>query len=155
MNMPYRTGCVGTRTAPTLIPPTSAAASAMRYSRFFGRLNPSFLTTLNEDMERFAQVQSIADEYVRSVSAEIVRLDGNGLPVIDHQKLTAKRSGNMSFFRLLEPFGFTSSVVADLASVLKSDGTVSGRTFVADEYLAVTSSSGRLLYLQSQTYQSD
>ena len=105
----------------------------------FGRLNPSFLTTLNEDMERFAQVQSIADEYVRSVSAEIVRLDGNGLPVIDHQKLTAKKNWEYVLFRLLEPFGFTSSVVADLASVLKSDGTVSGRTFVADEYLAVTS----------------
>ena len=28
----------------------------------FERLNPSFLTTLNEDMERFAQVQSVADE---------------------------------------------------------------------------------------------
>lgn len=105
----------------------------------FGRLNPSFLTTLNEDMERFAQVQSIADEYVRSVSAEIVRLDGNGLPVIDHQKLTAKKNWEYVLFRLLEPFGFTSSVVADLASVLKSDGTVSGRTFVAHEYLAVTS----------------
>lgn len=105
----------------------------------FGRLNPSFLTTLNEDMERFAQVQSIADEYVRSVSAEIVRLDGNGLPVIDHQKLTAKKNWEYVLFRLLEPFGFTSSVVADLVSVLKSGGTVSGRTFVADEYLAVTS----------------
>lgn len=90
-------------------------------------------------MERFAQVQSIADEYVRSVSAEIVRLDANGLPVIDHQKLTAKKNWEYVLFRLLEPFGFTSSVVADLASVLKSDGTVSGRTFVADEYLAVTS----------------
>lgn len=105
----------------------------------FERLNPSFLTTLNEDMERFAQVQSVADEYVRSVSAEIVRLDGNGLPVIDHQKLTAKKNWEYVLFRLLEPLGFTSSVVADLASVLKSDGTVSGRTFVADEYLAVTS----------------
>lgn len=105
----------------------------------FGRLNPSFLTTLNEDMERFAQVQSIADEYVRSVSAEIVRLDGNGLPVIDHQKLTAKKNWEYVLFRLLEPFGFTSSVVADLVSVLKSGGTVSGRTFVAHEYLAVTS----------------
>lgn len=105
----------------------------------FGRLNPSFLTTLNEDMERFAQVQSIADEYVRSVSAEIVRLDGDALPVIDHQMLTAKKNWEYVLFRLLEPFGFTSSVVADLASVLKSGGTVSGRTFVADEYLAVTS----------------
>ncbi len=105
----------------------------------FGRLNPSFLTTLNEDMDRFAQVQSIADEYVRSVSAEIVRIDDNGLPVIDHQKLTAKKNWEYVLFRILEPFGFTSSVVADLASVLKSGGTVSGRTFVADEYLAVTS----------------
>lgn len=105
----------------------------------FERLNPSFLTTLNEDMERFAQVQSVADEYVRSVSAEIARLEDNGLPVIDHQKLTAKKNWEYVLFRLLEPFGFTSSVVADLASVLKSDGTVSGRTFVADEYLAVTS----------------
>ena len=105
----------------------------------FERLNPSFLTTLNEDMERFAQVQSVADEYVRSVSAEIARLEDNGLPVIDHQKLTAKKKWEYVLFRLLEPFGFTSSVVADLASVLKRDGTVSGRTFVAHEYLAVTS----------------
>lgn len=105
----------------------------------FERLNPSFLTTLNEDMERFAQVQSVADEYVRSVSAEIARLEDNGLPVIERQKLTSKKDWEYVLFRLLEPFGFTSSVVADLVSVLKSDGTVSGRTFVAHEYLAVTS----------------
>lgn len=105
----------------------------------FGRLNPSFLTTLNEDMERFAQVQSVADEYVRSVSAEIARLEDNGLPVIERQKLTSKKDWEYVLFRLLEPFGFTSSVVADLVSVLKSGGTVSGRTFVAHEYLAVTS----------------
>lgn len=105
----------------------------------FERLNPSFLTTLNEDMERFAQVQSVADEYVRSVSAEIARLEDNGLPVIERQKLTSKKDWEYVLFRLLEPFGFTSSVVADLVSLLKSGGTVSGRTFVAHEYLAVTS----------------
>lgn len=105
----------------------------------FERLNPSFLTTLNEDMERFAQVQSVADEYVRSVSAEIARLEDNGLPVIERQKLTSKKDWEYVLFRLMEPFGFTSSVVADLVSVLKSGGTVSGRTFVAHEYLAVTS----------------
>ncbi len=55
----------------------------------FERLNPSFLATLNEDVERFAQVQSVADEYVSTVSEEVVRLDGLDLPVIDHQKLTS------------------------------------------------------------------
>lgn len=112
----------------------------------FARLNPSFLTTLNEDMERFAQVQSIADEYVRSVSAEVVRHGSDGLPVIDHQKLTSKKDWEYVLFRLLEPFGFSSSVVADLASVLKSGGTVSGRTFIADEYLAVTSAREIVIY---------
>ena len=105
----------------------------------FKRLNPSFLTTLNEDMERFSQVQSIADEYVRSVSAEVVRFDSDELPVIDHKRLTSKKNWEYVLFRLLEPFGFTSSVVANLASVLKSGGAVSGRRFIAGEYLAVTS----------------
>ena len=105
----------------------------------FKRLNPSFLITLNEDMERFAQVQSIADEYVRSVSAEVVRFDSDELPVIDHKRLTSKKNWEYVLFRLLEPFGFTSSVVANLASVLKSGGSVSGRRFIAGEYLAVTS----------------
>lgn len=105
----------------------------------FGRLNPSFLTTLNEDMERFAQVQSVADEYVRSVSEEVARFDESGLPAIDHKKLTSKKNWEYILFRLLEPFGFTSSAVADLATVLKSSGTVSGRKFFAGEYVAVTS----------------
>ena len=108
----------------------------------FERLNPSFLTTLNEDMERFAQVQSIADEYVHSVSAEVVRHDSDGLPVIDHERLTSQLNWEYVLFRLLEPFGFTSSAVADLADVLKSRGTVSGRKFFASEYLAVTSATG-------------
>ena len=108
----------------------------------FERLNPSFLTTLNEDMERFAQVQSIADEYVRSVSAEVVRSGSDGLPVVDHKRLTLKKNWEYVLFRLLEPFGFSSSVVADLAAVLKSRGTVSGRKFFASEYVAVTSATG-------------
>jgi len=112
----------------------------------FERLNPSFLTTLNEDMERFAQVQSIADEYVRSVSAEVVRHDSDGLPVIDHERLTSKQNWEYVLFRLLEPFGFTSSVVADLAAVLKSSDTISGRKFFANEYVAVTSSRDIVIY---------
>ena len=108
----------------------------------FERLNPSFLTTLNEDMERFAQVQSIADEYVRLVSAEVVRPGSYGLPVVDHERLTLKKNWEYVLFRLLEPFGFTSSVVADFATVLKSRGTVSGRKFFASEYVAVTSATG-------------
>ncbi len=105
----------------------------------FERLNPSFLATLGEDMERFAQVQSIADEYFSSVSAETVRLGYGGLTVVDHRKLTAKKNWEYVLFRILEPFGFGSPAVADLVSVLKGGGTVSGRTFVAKEYLAVTS----------------
>lgn len=112
----------------------------------FERLNPSFLTTLNEDMARFAQVQSIADEYVRSVSAEVVRPSSDGLPVIYHKRLTSKKNWEYVLFRILEPFGFSSTVVADLAAVLKSSGTISGRKFFANEYVAVTSSRDIVIY---------
>ena len=105
----------------------------------FERLNPSFLATLNEDMERFAQVQSVADEYARSVSEEVVRSNSDNLLIIDYQRLMSKKNWKYVLFRILEPFGFTSSVVANLAAVLKSNGTISGRTFIANEYLAVTS----------------
>ena len=105
----------------------------------FERLNPSFLSTLNEDMERFSQTQSAADEYVAAVSAEVARYGEDGLPVIDHQALVLKKNWEYVLYRLLEPFGFTSSVVSDLAALLRRGGTVSGRTFVANEYIAVTS----------------
>ncbi len=105
----------------------------------FERLNPSFLSTLNEDMERFSQVQSAADEYVTAVSAEVARFGADGLPVIDHRELVSKRNWEYVLYRLLEPFGFTSSVVADLATTLRVGGTVSGRKFIANEYIAVTS----------------
>lgn len=105
----------------------------------FERLNPSFLSTLNEDMERFSQVQSAADEYFAVVSEEVARYGENGLPVIDHQALVSNRNWEYVLYRLLEPFGFTSSVVSDLAASLRRGGTVSGRTFVANEYIAVTS----------------
>ena len=105
----------------------------------FERLNPSFLSTLNEDMERFSQVQSAADEYVVAVSAEVARYGEDGLPVIDHKALVTKADWEYVLYRLLEPFGFTSSVVSDLAASLRRGETVSGRTFVANEYVAVTS----------------
>lgn len=105
----------------------------------FERLNPSFLSTLNEDMERFSQVQSAADEYVASISAVVSRYDEDDLPVIDHQALVSKANWEYVLYRLLEPFGFASSVVSDLAASLRRGGTVSGRTFVANEYVAVTS----------------
>ena len=105
----------------------------------FERLNPSFLSTLNEDMERFSQVQSAADEYFAVVSAVVARYGEDGLPVIDHQALVLKKNWEYVLYRLLEPFGFTSSVVSDLAASLRRGGTVSGRTFVANEYIAVTS----------------
>lgn len=105
----------------------------------FERVNPSFLSTLNEDMGRFSQVQAAANEYVDSVSAEVMRLGEDGLPIIDHQRLVGKKEWEYVLYRLLDPFGLTSSVVADLVSVLKGNGTISGRKFLANEYSVVTS----------------
>lgn len=106
----------------------------------FARINPSFLATLKGDMARFAQVQAIADNHFRAVEAAAVSLSGDGLPAIDIRRLTENGHWEYALFRLLEPYGFTSSAIGDIADLLKNGSTVSGRRFLSGEYQALTDS---------------
>jgi tRNA(Ile)-lysidine synthase len=106
----------------------------------FKRLNPSFLTTLNEDMERFAQVQAIADDFLEEVESDAVTRSADGLPEIDFRRLLSRKNWEYALFRLLEPYGFTASVACNVVDLLKKDGTVSGKRFLSNEYVAVTGS---------------
>lgn len=47
----------------------------------FGKINPSFLETLNADARRFSQVQAIADDYFDSVIGDAA---GTGIPRDEH-----------------------------------------------------------------------
>ena len=104
----------------------------------FEEINPSFLKTLGSDITHFAQVDDIAEDYFRSVAMGVC-IPGSK-DTISIPSLLALDHWEYVLFRLLEPYGFDEGTLSALGSLLRSDGTVSGKTFEAPGYRAVTSS---------------
>lgn len=88
----------------------------------FSRINPSFMSTLNRDMEHFSQVDDIAEDYFRSSGLNMD--DG-----VDLRELKTFKHWEYLLFRLLEPYNLSEETFGKLIALLKSDRTVSGKVF--------------------------
>ena len=76
----------------------------------FAEINPSFIRTLSEDMERFAEVDDIAEDLFRE--------SGLTLPVKVDSLLEHKRWKYL-LWRLLEPYGFSQPTFDKLTRLLE------------------------------------
>lgn len=93
------------------------------------KLNPSFLKTLNEDMERFSQERRASDEYFKSESARVCDCtSGAELLKVNISRLLSSSLPDYVLFRLLEPWNFPSAAVDSILELLGSGRTVSGKT---------------------------
>lgn len=104
----------------------------------FSEINPSFLKTLGSDMRHFAQVDDIAEDYFQN-TAMSVQLPGD-TDAISIPALMSLEHWEYVLYRLLEPYRFEEGTITALSNLLASDGTVSGKTFEAPEWKAVTTS---------------
>ncbi len=105
----------------------------------FEKINPSFVSTLNADMERFRQVDDIAEDYFRDNAGKV--FDGTS---IDINALLALKHWKYMLFRILEPYGFNAPVLDSVTSFLEGiaagkELTVSGKRFIADGFMLETS----------------
>ena len=112
----------------------------------FEKINPSFVKTLNEDMERFAQVDEIAEDYFQQARESVCDACG-----IDVRKLLALKHWRYVTFRVLDSFGFGSGVVGEVTALLQAladgeDITFAGKRFMGGGYVALTTS-GRIDFL--------
>ena len=118
----------------------------IRHSVFpvFAEINPSFLRTLAGDMRHFAQVDDIAEEWFSENApavAEGYKPDGGPQETcLSVPALMALKHWEYMLWRLLKPFGFDEPTLEDLKGVLLAGGTVSGKTFEAPQWKAVTGS---------------
>lgn len=108
----------------------------------FAEINPSFLKTLGADMRHFAQVDDIAEEWFRENAPAV--FDGSTISV---PALMALKHWEYMLWRILEPFGLDEPTLEDLKATLLAGGTVSGKTFGAPQWKAVTGS-GRIMLLK-------
>lgn len=112
------------------------------------RLNPSFIKTVNREMRYFSQADEIVETAIAGdtsgwlVHGMEISSDG---AVIDIAGLTASPHWEYRLYRILEQYGFNSSVVESVERLLKSAGekgsTLAGKRFVSPSHVLATSSS--------------
>ncbi len=104
----------------------------------FAQINPSFVRTLNADMERFAQADGIVEDYFREAEGKVLK-DGK----IAVPELLSLKHWKYVIFRLLEPYGFHADTLDAVVRLLEDhasgeDGTFSGKRFFSPTYVLET-----------------
>lgn len=106
----------------------------------FEKINPSFIRTLNEDMDRFRQVDDIAEDYFTDNAGKV--FDGTSVKV---SALLGLRHWRYMLFRVLEPYGFSPQVQESIISLLEDIAagsrkiTFSGKRFESSAFILETS----------------
>ena len=100
----------------------------------FEKINPSFVRTLNEDMERFAQVDDIAEDYYREAAGKV--FDGQS---IDVAALQEYKHWKYVLYRILEPFGINEDSLDGLVALLEDkERTFSGKRYFTPDCIIET-----------------
>ena len=108
----------------------------------FSGINPSFVKTLNREMDYFSQAADIADEYFREHSSCMIVCSENGGVVcrVDVAALKSERHWKYILYRILEQYGFNSASVHSVCVLLEEAGTIGGKVFRSDGHELMTSS---------------
>ena len=99
----------------------------------FAKVNPSFVKTLNEDMEHFAQAEAIVEDYFREAEDKVLK-DNR----IDVQALLGLRHWKYVVFRILEPLGFHRDTLEAVQRLLEDYASGGGTTFAGKRFLSPT-----------------
>ena len=101
----------------------------------FREINPSFIKTLGEDMQRIRQADDIADDYFREAAERIVKEKDNTLE-ISVMPLIELKHWRYVLWRILEDCSFSAETFGKLCALLeryRSEAlgtvTLSGKTF--------------------------
>ena len=115
----------------------------------FARINPSFVATLCNDMEYFADAGEIVRTWCRNqqerVVSKISGVFGDGIS-INLDALFATGHWKYLLYQILSPYGFNSSVLSSINSLLSSSRTVSGKRFESDTHVLITGRGEMSLY---------
>ena len=103
------------------------------------RMNPSCIRTLNRGMGYFSDAEAIVDDWCKGHVGDICSAipDADGC-VVDIAALLQNQRWRYMLYYILEPYGFNTSVVESLESLLVSDRTLSGKRFESDSHTLYT-----------------
>lgn len=106
------------------------------------RMNPSVVRTLNREMAYFNDASSIVEDWCRTHLPDVMVPNcGEALRAdvaISIPRLMTLPQWRYLLYYILQPYGFNTSVLESIESLLTSDRTVSGKRFEAPGYVLLT-----------------
>jgi len=99
----------------------------------FRQINPAFVRTLNQDMERFAQADDIAEDYFREAEGKVFAEGRISVPA-----LLSFKHWKYVLFRILEPFGFHTDTLAAAVRLLEEHAAGRASSFGGKRFLSPT-----------------
>ena len=137
----------------------------------FERMNPSYVRTLNREMTYFKEASDIVDQWCRAQLPHVIarseapyviarseaphviarsEATWQSVPLaISTPALLAIPQWRYLLYYILEPYGFNSSVLESLESLLTSDRTISGKRYESENYVLLTERDTLVVMLQS------
>ena len=102
----------------------------------FETINPSFVHTLNREMDYFSEAEDIVADWCKAqIESILTDVQAPAIVGISLPSLLSVSHWRYLLYHILEPYGFNSSVLASLEDLLASDRTSSGKRFESPEYI--------------------
>lgn len=98
------------------------------------RINPSFLHSISESMQHFAQAEKVLDAEFEKIKATLTRRENDTLS-IDIEGLSALGQRSYWLFRLLDEYGFNSAQISAIERAM--DEGQSGKKFCSDKFTLI------------------
>ena len=123
---------------------TEYRRNSIRHEVFplFERMNPSYVRTLNREMTYFKDASDIVEQWCRAQLPQVIarsEATWQSVPLaISTPALLAIPQWRYLLYYILEPYGFNTSVLESLESLLTSDRTISGKRFESEDYVLQT-----------------
>ena len=123
---------------------TEYRRNSIRHEVFplFERMNPSYVRTLNREMTYFKDASDIVEQWCRAQLPQVIarsEATWQSVPLaISTPALLAIPQWRYLLYYILEPYGFNTSVLESLESLLASDRTISGKRFESEDYVLQT-----------------
>ena len=102
----------------------------------FEKINPSFIRTLNRGIGYFSEAEQIVYDWCAAQLPEV--LVCNEPVTIAIPALLATPHWRYLLYHILEPYGFSSQVLASIENLLTSDRTISGKRFESPTHVLLT-----------------
>lgn len=112
----------------------------------FEKINPSFIRTLNREIGYFSEAAQIVSDWCTAQLPEILAYNDDtqasdgltGGVNISLSRLLTTPHWRYLLYHILEPYGFSSQVLASIENLLTSDRTIPGKRFESPTHLILT-----------------